>query len=162
MMGFNDTITIWNRYTDSSYTDKWIKRYISNVSWNSNFNQGSDASGSETTSDFTVLIAKTDGYLPKDDWDKLSDEQKPFYFTFGNGDLVAKGEQVFDFEKVVANHKFPLVIPPGGYMPEYITIGEKSIVDIKKKIGTEAFYLRGLTDNTQSYKQGKHWNISGS
>lgn len=162
MIGFNDTITIWNKYTDATYTDKWIKRYIHNVSWTSKFNQGSDASGSETTSDFTVLVSQTDGYLPKNEWDKLADDQKPYYFTFGNGDLVAKGEHEFTLEKIIANHKFALTIPIGGYMPEYVTIGEESIVKIKQKIGVEAFYLRALTDNTQPFKQAKHWKVSGS
>lgn len=95
---FNNTdITIYNRYYDySSDTDKYQRTVIKGVNWQSKRNGTVSDKGLLLADSTLIFIDKLDNYVSPKKFAKLSDPERPNYFTFTQGDKIVKGEVYFE------------------------------------------------------------------
>ncbi|NFM19219.1 hypothetical protein FDB88_18970 [Clostridium sporogenes] len=93
----NANITIYNRYFDfTSDTDKYQRTVIKGVNWQSKRNGTVSDKGLLLADSTLIFIDKLDNYVSPKRFLKLSDPERPNYFTFTPGDKIVKGE--VDFE----------------------------------------------------------------
>ncbi|GAA0061731.1 DUF6751 family protein [Clostridium sp. CTA-1] len=93
----NSDITIYNRYYDfTSDTDKYQRTVIKGVNWQSKRNGTVSDKGLLLADSTLIFIDKLDNYVSPKRFLKLSDPERPNYFTFTPGDKIVKGE--VDFE----------------------------------------------------------------
>lgn len=93
----NSDITIYNRYYDfTSDTDKYQRTVIKGVNWQSKRNGTVSDKGLLLADSTLIFIDKLDNYVSPKRFLKLSDPERPNYFTFTPGDKIVKGG--VDFE----------------------------------------------------------------
>jgi uncharacterized protein (UPF0548 family) len=98
----NADITIYNRYTDAtSGVDKYQRTVIKDVNWQGKRNATVSDKGVLLANSTLVFIDKLENYVSPKRFKKLSDEERPKYFTFNsNGDKIVKGEVDFEITGV--------------------------------------------------------------
>lgn len=93
----NANITIYNRYYDfTSDTDKYQRTVIKGVNWQGKRNGTVSDKGLLLADSTLIFIDKLDNYVSPKRFLKLSNKERPNYFTFSVGDKIVKGE--VDFE----------------------------------------------------------------
>ncbi|KEI94434.1 hypothetical protein N496_20090 (plasmid) [Clostridium botulinum A2B3 87] len=93
----NSDITIYNRYYDfASDTDKYQRTAIKGVNWQSKRSGTVSDKGLLLADSTLIFIDKLDNYISPKRFLKLSDQERPNYFTLNPGDKIVKGE--VDFE----------------------------------------------------------------
>ncbi|AUM92685.1 DUF6751 family protein [Clostridium botulinum] len=93
----NADITIYNRYYDfTSDTDKYQRTVIKGVNWQGKRNGTVSDKGLLLEDSTLIFIDKLDNYISPKKFLKLSNEERPNYFTLNPGDKIVKGE--VDFE----------------------------------------------------------------
>ncbi|AUN11573.1 DUF6751 family protein [Clostridium botulinum] len=93
----NADITIYNRYYDFvSDTDKYQRTVIKGVNWQSKRNGTVSDKGLLFADSTLIFIDKLDNYVSPKKFLKLSNEERPNYFTFAPGDKIVKGEVNFE------------------------------------------------------------------
>lgn len=98
----NADITIYNRYLDAdSDTDRYQRTIIKGVNWQGKRNGTVSDKGLLLADSTLIFIDKLDNYVSPKRFKKLSDEERPKYFTFdSNGDKIVKGEVDFEITGV--------------------------------------------------------------
>ncbi|MDS1004182.1 hypothetical protein P9J83_11840 [Clostridium sporogenes] len=97
----NADITIYNRYYDfTSDTDKYKRTVIKSVNWQGKRNGSVTDKGLLLADSTLIFISKLDNYISPKRFLKLSDQERPNYFTFTPGDKVVKGEVDFEITGV--------------------------------------------------------------
>lgn len=139
LKGFIHTITIWNKLSTQGQKDRWFKSIINDCSWEDVVVRSVSGSTANVATTTRVLIEKKDNYLIYEKWSKLSDDERINYFTFSQGDLVALGEHEEDIT---------------GVSPHTEAL-------IKIALKPYVFNIKALSDQTESYKHGKHYEIEG-
>lgn len=93
----NANITIYNRYYDfATDTDKYQKTVVKGVNWQSKRNGTVSDKGLLLADSTLIFMDKLDNYISPKRFLKLSNEERPNYFTLTPGDKIVKGE--VDFE----------------------------------------------------------------
>ncbi|RXI55278.1 hypothetical protein DP122_05080 [Clostridium tetani] len=93
----NSDITIYNKFYDSTNDiDKYQRTVIKGVNWQSKRNGTVSDKGLLLADSTLIFIDKLDNYVSPKRFLKLSDSERPNYFTFTPGDKIVKGE--VDFE----------------------------------------------------------------
>jgi hypothetical protein len=94
----NTDITIYNRYYDNNLGyDKYQRTVIEDVNWQGKRNATVSNNGLLLADSTIIFINKLDNYVSPKRFKKLSDIDRPNYFTFASdGDKIVKGE--VDFE----------------------------------------------------------------
>lgn len=93
----NANITIYNRYYDfTSDTDKYQRTVIKGVNWQGKRNGTVSDKGLLLADSTLLFIDKLDNYVSPKRFLKLSDEERPNYFTFAPGDKIVKGITGFE------------------------------------------------------------------
>ena len=94
----NDDITIYNRYYDNNLGyDRYQRTVIKGVNWQGKRNATINNNGLLLADSTLIFIDKLDNYVSPKRFKKLSDTERPNYFTFASdGDKIVKGE--VDFE----------------------------------------------------------------
>ena len=93
----NADITIYNKWYDSiNDIDKYQRTVIKGVNWQSKRNGTVSDKGLLLADSTLIFIDKLDNYVSPKSFLKLSDPERPNYFTFTPGDKIVKGE--VDFE----------------------------------------------------------------
>lgn len=93
----NADITIYNRYFDKlSGLDKYQRTVIRNVDWQHVRNTTAGKTvldkGVLVKDSTLIFINKVDNYVTPKNFAKLSDAERPGYFTFNVSDKIVKGE----------------------------------------------------------------------
>ncbi|EPY2279517.1 DUF6751 family protein [Clostridium sporogenes] len=93
----NADITIYNKYFDSiNDMDKYQRTVIKGVNWQSKRNGTVSDKGLLLADSTTIFIDKLDNYVSPKKFLKLSNEERPNYFTFASGDKIVKGAIEFE------------------------------------------------------------------
>ncbi|NFS06267.1 hypothetical protein FDE99_00450 [Clostridium botulinum] len=93
----NADITIYNRYYDfTSDTDKYQRTVIKGVNWQGKRNGTVSDKGLLLEDSTLIFIDKLESYISPKRFTKLSNEERPNYFTFTPGDKIVKGEVNFE------------------------------------------------------------------
>ena len=93
----NADITVYNKYYDlDSDTYKYQRTVIKGVNWQGKRNATVGDKGLNRDDSIIIFIDKLDNYISPKRFDRLTEEERTKYFTFGLNDLVVKGE--IDFE----------------------------------------------------------------
>lgn len=96
-----DTITIYNKYYNSSSdTDKYQRTVIKGVNWQGEKHATVSDKGLLLADSTLIFIDKLDNYLSPKRFAKLSDLERPNYFTFSIGDKIVKGDVDFEITGV--------------------------------------------------------------
>ncbi|EPY2302332.1 Uncharacterised protein [Clostridium sporogenes] len=97
----NADITIYNRYTDaSSGVDKYQRTVVKGVNWQGKRNGTVSDKGLLLADSALIFIDKLNNYVSPKKFLKLSNEERPNYFTFTPGDKIVKGEVDFEITGV--------------------------------------------------------------
>lgn len=110
----NTDITIYNRYFDKvSGLDKYQRTVIHNVDWQHVRNTTAGKTvldkGVLVKDSTLIFIDKLDNYVGPRQFNRLSDTERPNYFTFNVSDKIVKGEidyevtLISDLEKLFDN-----------------------------------------------------------
>jgi len=94
----NTDITIYNRYYDNDLGyDKYQRTVIKDVDWQGKRNSTINNNGLLLADSTKIFIDKLDNYVSPKRFKKLSDLERPNYFTFAsNGDKIVKGDVSFE------------------------------------------------------------------
>lgn len=94
----NDTITVYNRYFDNTLGyDRYQRTVIKGVNWQSKRNATISNNGLLLADSTLIFIDKLDNYVSPKRFKKLSDAERPNYFTFASdGDKIVKGDVSFE------------------------------------------------------------------
>ncbi|KEI81152.1 DUF6751 family protein [Clostridium botulinum] len=93
----NADITIYNKWYDSmNDIDKYQRTVIKGVNWQSKRNGTVSDKGLLLADSTLIFIDKLNNYVSPKNFLKLSNEERPNYFTFAPGDKIVKGD--LDFE----------------------------------------------------------------
>lgn len=94
----NADITIYNRYVDAdSGVDKYQRTVIKGVNWQGKRNATINNNGLLLADSTLIFIDKLDNYVSPKRFKKLSDTERPNYFTFASdGDKIVKGDVSFE------------------------------------------------------------------
>lgn len=92
---WENTITVYNSYTDSQSVVHWFRTVITDCFWKFT---GAEVRVGDTILDSKAMlcrIPKDSRFLEKQEWILLTDEQKAEHFTLAQGDIIVKGECTF-------------------------------------------------------------------
>ncbi|MHB8034910.1 hypothetical protein CF069_13415 [Clostridium botulinum] len=93
----NSDITIYNKWYDSiNDMDKYQRSVIEGVNWQGKRNGTVSDKGLLIADSTLIFIDKLDNYISPKRFLKLSDQERPKYFTLAPGDKIVKG--ITDFE----------------------------------------------------------------
>ncbi|APH23328.1 hypothetical protein CF088_13185 [Clostridium botulinum] len=93
----NADITIYNKWYDSmNDIDKYQRTVIKGVNWQSKRNGTVSDKGLLLADSTLIFIDKLNNYVSPKNFLKLSNEERPNYFTFAPGDKIVKC--ITDFE----------------------------------------------------------------
>ncbi|WP_045516311.1 DUF6751 family protein [Clostridium sporogenes] len=97
----NADITIYNRYYDNNLgADMYQRAVIEGVNWQGKRNGSVNDKGLLLEDSTLIFIDKLDNYISPKRFLKLSDQERPNYFTFTPGDKIVKGEVDFEITGV--------------------------------------------------------------
>lgn len=97
------------------------------------------ASGAVTGAVYNILINEHPKYLRRDAWVDLSAAERADHWTLGDGDLIGLGVLLFDITGLVG----------------------ATATDAKNKFTPHFFTVKTISDNTDGYKRGKHYRVTG-
>lgn len=105
MVFFKKTdITVYNKYYDKvNDVDRYQKAIIRGVNWQGKRNATVSDKGLNRDDSILIFIDKLDNYVSPKRFDRLTDEERSNYFTFGLNDLVVKGEIDFEITGIKPN-----------------------------------------------------------
>lgn len=90
---WNETITVYNKYTDPvSNLITWHRHVVTGAFWK---NTGNEITIDKIVIDTDTIICrmrKDEQFLPKYEWVKLPNDQMDEYYTLGRGDILIRGE----------------------------------------------------------------------
>lgn len=140
---WDDTITIYNKYTDN-LTGKvlWFRTVLNNCFFKN------DAEhlrlGDATLSGTSVIcrIPKSDKYLPRLEWVKLPNDEMGNYFTLGRGDMIFEGEIEDDIDEYTQGKRLNDFLAKYQDLVNYIEI-------------------INFTDNTGGGRNNEHYRVRG-
>ncbi len=93
----NADITIYNRYYDNiTGMDKYQRTVIEGVNWQGKTHATVSNNGLLLANSTLIFIDKLDNYVSPKRFKKLSDAERPNYFTFAENDRIVKSK--VDFE----------------------------------------------------------------
>ncbi|SQB99869.1 DUF6751 family protein [Clostridium paraputrificum] len=93
----NADITLYNKYYDKENdVDRYQRVVIREVNWQGKRNATVGDKGLNRDDSILIFIDKIPGYVSPKRFAKLTNEERPNYFTFGVNDIIVKGE--IDFE----------------------------------------------------------------
>ncbi|AVP61696.1 MULTISPECIES: DUF6751 family protein [Clostridium] len=97
----NADITIYNKWYDSvNDMDKYQRTVIKGVNWQGKRNGTVSDKGLLLADSALIFIDKLNNYVSPKKFLKLSNEERPNYFTFTPGDKIVKGEVDFEITGV--------------------------------------------------------------
>jgi hypothetical protein len=98
---FNDTCTVYNKYTDDKGLEKWQRTVLRGVFWDGVRGSNFRKTGIENADSVFILIPhkiKVDkSYLSPKDWINAIDKNK--YWTLQLGDTIIKGNITYEVIK---------------------------------------------------------------
>ncbi|GAA0774579.1 hypothetical protein GCM10008908_24670 [Clostridium subterminale] len=93
----NTDITIYNRYYDNNLGyDRYQRTVIKDVDWQGKRNSTINNNGLLLADSTKIFIDKLENYVNPKRFKKLSDAERPNYFTFASGDKIVKGDVSFE------------------------------------------------------------------
>ncbi|MBN3421754.1 DUF6751 family protein [Clostridium botulinum] len=93
----NADITVYNKFYDSKNDiDKYQRTVIKGVNWQGKRNGSVSDKGLLLADSTLIFIDKLDNYVSPKRFLKLSDEERPNYFTLNPGDKIVKGKVEFE------------------------------------------------------------------
>lgn len=99
----NADITLYNKYYDNENdVDRYQRVVIREVNWQGKRNATVGDKGLNRDDSILIFIDKIPGYISSKRFAKLTNEERPNYFTFGVNDIIVKGE--IDFEITGLKH----------------------------------------------------------
>lgn len=103
MSMFNDTITIYNKYTEGG-AERWQRTALKGVYWNANKGAVLRKAGAAPTDSATIIIPRNiaagRGYLRPMEWEGRADKRGAW--TLQAGDTVVKGCVSVDIQRSIA------------------------------------------------------------
>ena len=89
---WNQNITVYNKYEDNTtQIVTWYRTNLSKCFWKNNIQKVTLGQETLETNSIICRVPKNDAFMEKYLWLQLSDEEKSNYFTFGEGDIIIKG-----------------------------------------------------------------------
>ncbi|CUU45556.1 DUF6751 family protein [Clostridium beijerinckii] len=108
----NCDITLYNRYVDKSTgIDKYQRTVIEGCNWQGGISVtvSADDKGITFMNGVSIIIDRLNNYMPPKKFAKLSDNEKPNYFTFNISDKIVKGKIDFEITGIKPNALADLV-----------------------------------------------------
>ena len=93
----NADVTLYNKHYDyASGYDMYQRTVIKGVNWNGVRNANISDTGLLLADSIRIILDKLDNYISPKSFRKLSDIERPNYFTLAVGDKIVKGEINFE------------------------------------------------------------------
>jgi hypothetical protein len=100
----NADITIYNEYIDKATgLEMYQRTVIQGIHWQNKRNATVSDKGLNVADSVLMFIDKLDNYVSPKAFKKLSDTDRPKFFTFGDSDKVVKGNIDFEITGVKGN-----------------------------------------------------------
>ena len=140
---WNETITIYNRYTDPvSKLITWYRHVVTGVFWKN--------VGNKITIDQTVIetdtiicrIRKDDVFKPNYEWVQLPNDKMCEYYTLGKGDIIIRAEVEDEVDEYTNGHKSTDLVRKYKDLQGCMTI-DKVTINIEGGRGNEHYLVQG-------------------
>jgi len=103
---WEDTITIYNKYTDAqTNVVRWYRNVVNDCFWKLT---GAQISVGDTVLDskaITCRIPKDSRFLEKQQWVEQPNDTKANFFTLAPGDIIVKGECLDEIDEYTKGHR---------------------------------------------------------
>ena len=140
MRGATETVTVWNRWRNPSINvDEWFRKVIPHCAWEEKIVTSVSGTGAVAGNVYSVLIDRHPLYMPRREWAALGHADKGIYFTLAAGEIMARG--VVDFEITGA--------------------ASKTEAAAKTAYAPDVFTISTVSDETEPYKRGAHYEVTG-
>ena len=140
---WNQTITIYNKYTDPvSKLITWHRQVVEGAFWKN--------VGNKVTIDTTVIetdviicrIRKDDLFLPKYKWVELPNDKMDEFFTLGKGDIIICAEVNDEVNEYESGYKSSDLVKKYKDLQGCMTI-DKVTINIEGGRGNEHYLVQG-------------------
>lgn len=140
MQGLYDTVTLWNRYTDTDTgLEKWVRHVLPQpCRWVASVVRAASGNSASLATYVRCNIPHSALYKPGAAWAELSEEDKRTFFTLQAGDVLALGAHT---EEIT------------GTSPGLLS-------EVLERLGPNAVRVKLFQDNTAP-PQGKHYHVEG-
>ena len=141
---WDDTITIYNKYTDpETHKDSWYRTVIENCFYSHTQNE-IVLGQSKIASDVSICrIRVSDSFKDKRSWNQLNSSEKEQYFTLATGDIIVAGETDFEIDEYQKDHRSSDLVKEFKEWPGCFTIKTVNI-NVGGGRGNEHYHVRGV------------------
>ena len=140
---WNETITVYNKYTDPvTNLITWYRHVVTGAFWK---NIGNKVTIDKTVIETDTIICrmrKDDTFLPKYEWIALPNDTMSDYYTLGRGDILVRGEVDDEVQEYTNGHKSTDLVHKYKDLQGCMTIDEVTI-NIEGGRGNEHYLARG-------------------
>jgi hypothetical protein len=140
---WNETITIYNKYTDPvSKLITWHRHVVSGAFWK---NIGNKIEINNVTIDTDAIICRIridEQFLPKHKWIALPNDEMDEYFTLGRGDIIVRDEVEDEIAEYTSGYKSTDLVKKYKDLQGCLTIDEVTI-NTDGGRGNEHYLVRG-------------------
>ena len=140
---WNETITIYNKYTDPvSRLITWHRHVVIGAFWK---NIGNKIMIDKTVIDTDAIICrlrKDDEFLPKHEWIALPNDEMDEHYTLGRGDIIIRGRVEDEVDEYTKGYKSTDLVEKYKNLQGCMTIDEVTI-NTEGGRGNEHYLVRG-------------------
>ena len=140
---WNETITIYNRYTDPvTKLITWYRHVVHGAFWK---DIGNNITIDKTVIATDVIICRMrvdDAFMPKYDWMRLPNDEMSEYYALGKGDIIVHAEVEDEIDEYTNGSKSTDLVRKYKDLQGCMTI-DKVTININGGRGNEHYLVQG-------------------
>ena len=140
---WNETITIYNKYTDPvSKLITWYRYVVVGAFWK---NVGNNIMIDKTVIDTDAIVCrirKDDAFLPKYEWIELPNDLMSEHYTLSKGDIMVRGRVNDEIDEYTKGYKSTDLVVKYKDLQGCMTI-DKVTINTEGGRGNEHYHVRG-------------------
>ena len=141
---WNETITVYNRYSDPvSRLVTWHRHVVNGAFWKNIGNKILIDNVSINTDTIICRIRKDEKFLPKYEWIELPNDEMDNYFTLGRGDIIIRAEVDDEVDEYTNGYKATDLVKKYKDLQGCVTI-DKVTINTEGGRGDEHYLVEGV------------------
>ena len=141
---WDDTITLYNKYTDpTTHKVKWFRHVINDCFYKHTVEKLTVGKTTIDTDTTICRIRVSDDFIDKKSWIDLPDAEKAEKFTLGVGDIIVAEETDFEIDDYTAGQRSSDLVKANKEWPGCFTI-ETVNINVGGGRGNEHYHVRGV------------------
>ena len=140
---WNETITIYNKYTDPvSKLITWYRHVVVGAFWKDIGEKVEVGNVVIETNTIICRMRKDEEFLPKYEWINLPNDEMSNYFTLGRGDIIIRGRVEDEVDEYTKGYKSTELVNKYKDLQGCMTI-DKVAINVDGGRGNEHYLVKG-------------------